>query len=239
MFWLFELKAGCFSFACFVITCKNFLNSSHSPSHAKKPSFGTFTSSCEIYKVLTNWKKLRSWKGSKCSWQVYYWFTTKEISAWISGLKMNTTSQLINRIFKMLKKLINCYRGDAIFNFVVTFIYVQKLRETCFTQGRIQSFSSYANGEVVFPSYEMLNRLKKPLRGVLIQSNNLCIFPRGLWCAKFSMISSVKLLFWSMSFEGDCRSVKVFRLEFLTLKHPISQHLPKFILKKLVCLSFW
>ena len=48
---------------------------------------------------------------------------------------------------------------------------------------------------------------------------------------------SLKLLFWSMSFEGDSRSVKVFRLEFLTLKHPIWEHLPKFILKKFVKVS--
>ena len=30
---------------------------------------------------------------------------------------------------------------------------------------------------------------KKRLRGVFMQSNNLCIFPRGLCCAKFSVIS--------------------------------------------------
>ena len=35
------------------------------------------------------------------------------------------------------------------------------------------------------------------------------------------MISTVKLLFQSISFEADCRSVKIFRAEFLTLKHPI------------------
>ena len=79
-----------------------------------------------------------------------------------------------------------------------------------------------------------VKQAKKRFRGVLIQSRNLCIFPRGLWCTKFSVIFPVNLLFWSMLFEGDCRSVKVFRLEFLTLKHPISEHLPKFILKKLV-----
>ena len=38
--------------------------------------------------------------------------------------------------------------------------------------------------------------------------------------------------------EGDCRSVEVFRVEFLTLKHPIWEDLLKFFLKKLVCLSF-
>ena len=98
------------------------------------------------------------------------------------------------------------------------------------SQGRIQSSSSYANDEVVFPSYEMLNMLKT-LRVVLIQSNNLCIIPGRLWSAKFPVISPVKLLFWSMSFEGDCRSIKVFRVEFLTLNHPIWEHLPKFFLK--------
>ena len=55
-------------------------------------------------------------------------------------------------------------------------------------QGWIQGSSSYANGEVVFPSYEMLSRLKKE-RGVIIQSNSLCIFPCGLRRAKFPVIT--------------------------------------------------
>ena len=80
---------------------------------------------------------------------------------------------------------------------------------------------------------------KKRLRSGLIQSTSFCIFLCGLWCANFPVIYTVKLLFRSMSFEVDCRSVKVFRFEFLTLKHPILEHLPKFFLKKLVCLSLW
>ena len=66
-----------------------------------------------------------------------------------------------------------------------------------------------------------------------MQPNNLCIFPRGLWWAKLRVISPVELFFWSMSFEGDCRSAKVFQVEFLSLKHPILEHLSKIFLKKL------
>ena len=66
-----------------------------------------------------------------------------------------------------------------------------------------------------------VKQAKKRLRSGLIQSKSFCIFPCGLWCANFPVISTVKLLFRSMSFEVDCRSVKVFRVEFLTLKHPI------------------
>ena len=84
-----------------------------------------------------------------------------------------------------------------------------------------------------------VQQAKKFLRGVFIQSKNLCIFPSGLWSSKFPVISPLKLLFWGMLFEGDCRSVKVFRVEFLTLKHWIWEHLEKFFWKKLVCLSFW
>ena len=84
-----------------------------------------------------------------------------------------------------------------------------------------------------------VKQAKKHLRDVLIQPSNLCIFRRGLWCAKFPMITPVKLLFWSMSLEGDCWSIKAFRVEFLALKHPIWENLSKFFLKKLLCLSFW
>ena len=63
---------------------------------------------------------------------------------------------------------------------------------------------------------------------------NELIFPRGLSCNKFPVISSVKLLFWGMLLESDCRSSKV----FLVKKHPISEHLQKFLSKRLVCLSF-
>ena len=45
-----------------------------------------------------------------------------------------------------------------------------------------------------------------------MQSKSFCIFPCGLLCANFPVISTVKLLFRSMSFEVDCRSVKVFRV---------------------------
>ena len=68
------------------------------------------------------------------------------------------------------------------------------------TQGQIQGSSSYANDEVRFPSYEILEKARKRWRGVLIQSNSLSKFPCGLWCTKFRLISPVKLLFWSMLF---------------------------------------
>ena len=66
-----------------------------------------------------------------------------------------------------------------------------------------------------------VKQAKKRLRSDLIQSKSFCIFPCGPWCANFPVISTVKLLFRSILFEVDCRSVKVFRVEFLTLKHPI------------------
>ena len=57
-----------------------------------------------------------------------------------------------------------------------------------------------------------VKQAKKRLRDVLIQPSNLCIFRRGLWCAKFPMITPVKLLLWSMSLGGDCWSIKAFRV---------------------------
>ena len=63
---------------------------------------------------------------------------------------------------------------------------------------------------------------------MLIQSGNLCIFPRGRWCAKFSVISpwsfyfeacrlrvivevlkfsGLNSLLWSIQFENICRSL--------------------------------
>ena len=50
---------------------------------------------------------------------------------------------------------------------------------------------------------------------------SFCIFLNGLWCGNFPVIFAVKLLRQSMLFEVDCLSVKVFPVEFLTLKHPI------------------
>ena len=68
---------------------------------------------------------------------------------------------------------------------------------------------------------------KTRLRGVFMQSNNLCIFPRGLWCAKISVISprsccleacflmvivkvlkffGLNSLLWSIQFENICQS---------------------------------
>ena len=66
-----------------------------------------------------------------------------------------------------------------------------------------------------------VKQAKKRLISGLIQSKSFCIFLSRFWRANFPVISTVKLLFRSMSFEVDCRSVKVFRVEFLTLKHPI------------------
>ena len=82
---------------------------------------------------------------------------------------------------------------------------------------------------------------KKRLRCDFVQLNNLCMFSPRLWYAKFPVISPMKLLFWSMSFDGDCLSVEVYRVEFFTLKHPIWiwEHLLNFFLNTLVCLSFW
>ena len=73
-----------------------------------------------------------------------------------------------------------------------------------------------------------VKQAKKRFRGVLIQSSNLCIFPRGLWCAKFSpwfppstsyfeacrlrviaevlKFSGLNSLLWSIQFENICRS---------------------------------
>ena len=55
-----------------------------------------------------------------------------------------------------------------------------------------------------------IKQAKKRLRSGLIQSKSFSKFPCGLWCANFSVISTVKLLFQSMLFEVDYRSVKVF-----------------------------
>ena len=53
----------------------------------------------------------------------------------------------------------------------------------------------------------------------------------SLWTLMHWDFPAVKLLFRSMSFEGDCQSVKVFRVEFVTSKHPIWEHLLKFLEK--------
>ena len=103
-------------------------------------------------------------------------------------------------------------------------------------QGQIQCSSFHGTDEVVFPSYEIKNVSEVPLYSQTIY----IYFPTDFDTLSFPWFSTyVKLLFQSMSFEGDCRSVKVFRIEFLTLKHPIWQHVPKFSSKKLVCQSFW
>ena len=78
----------------------------------------------------------------------------------------------------------------------------------------------------------VLLRNVKLSRGVLKQTNNLCIFPCRLLYAKFPAIPPVTFLFWSILFEGDCQSVKVFRVEFLALKHPFYKHLPKISFEK-------
>ena len=77
-----------------------------------------------------------------------------------------------------------------------------------------------------------VKQAKKRLEGILIQSSNLCVFPLELWCSKFPVISLVKLLFWSMPFEGDRRSVKVFQVEFLTLKHLNQENVSEVLYEK-------
>ena len=74
---------------------------------------------------------------------------------------------------------------------------------------------------------------------IFLKTTNGLKFLLRLLCAKFPVISSVKFLLWSISFEGDCRSFEVFQVEFFILKHQIWEHLPKFFLKKLVYPNFW